>query len=206
VPFSLEGIPIVNTFVARDEEMLHIKKTLLSKTQQRMRRKVFVLHGLGGIGKTQLSVEFARQHHHQYSAVFWLDGSSKDRLRQSMANIASRLPQNQVLEVSKEYARNKDIDIDAVIEDVLRWLSLPSNERWLLIFDNVDHDYFNETRDPQAYNVQTYFPSADQGSILITTRLASLRRYGTDLKLITVNYMQGKAILENNIGRSVEGG
>lgn len=43
------------------------------------RRQVFVVNGLGGIGKTQLAVEFARKHHWRYSAVLWLDGSSIDK-------------------------------------------------------------------------------------------------------------------------------
>ena len=37
------------------------------------RLNVFVIHGLGGIGKTQLAVEYARRNHNRYSALFWLD-------------------------------------------------------------------------------------------------------------------------------------
>jgi hypothetical protein len=52
------------------------------------------------------------------------------------------------------------------------------------LYCNRDH---YDQDDPQAYNVQTYFPRADHGSMLITGRLTSLRR------------------LENNAGRVVEG-
>ncbi|KAK3935396.1 hypothetical protein QBC46DRAFT_397584 [Diplogelasinospora grovesii] len=44
----------------------------------------FVLHGLGGIGKIQLAVDFTRRHKATFSAIFWLDGRSEDLLRYSM--------------------------------------------------------------------------------------------------------------------------
>lgn len=62
--------------------MLELETALLPE-RKRYRQKRFVLHGLGGIGKTQLSVEFASQHHRKFSAVFWLDGRSKNSIKQS---------------------------------------------------------------------------------------------------------------------------
>lgn len=53
-------------------------------------RKVAVVHGLGGIGKTQLVVEFARKHEGRFSAIFWLDGSSEASLKQSFVEAAQR--------------------------------------------------------------------------------------------------------------------
>ena len=58
VDFSLQGIPVVKAFVARNVEMTRLTQALLPTSTDQMRRKVFILHGLGGIGKTQLSVEF----------------------------------------------------------------------------------------------------------------------------------------------------
>ena len=68
--FSLRGISVVNRFVAREAEMDRIKQVLLPTLTDQMRRKVFILHGLDGIGKTQLSVAFAREYRESYSAVF----------------------------------------------------------------------------------------------------------------------------------------
>jgi hypothetical protein len=73
-----------------------------------------------------------------------------------------------------------------------------------LIIDNVDHDH-HDREDPQAYNVQTYFPHADHGSVLITSRLAGLQRLGSGIKVGTVAAEQARAILENNAGRLVKG-
>lgn len=34
---------------------------------------------------------------------------------------------------------------------VLRWLALERNRQWLVVFDNVDRDYYAEVGDSQAY-------------------------------------------------------
>lgn len=203
--FSLKGIPVVKKFVARDAEMTRLTQVLLPSSTDQMRRKVFIVHGLGGIGKTQLSVEFTRKYQESYSAVFWVDGSTNERLRRSIADLVSRLPQHQLLEESRNYLRIGSANVDHVVQDVLKWLSRPSNDQWLLVFDNVDREFSAPSRDPDAFDIEEYFPTADQGSILINSRLASLEQLGSDIKLDPVNGLQGESILENSLGRSVEG-
>ena len=185
--------------------MTRLTQALLPNSTDQMRRKVFIVLGLGGIGKTQLSVEFTRKYQGSYSAVFWIDSSSKERLRRSIADLASRLPQHHLLEGSRNYSRNRSANVDEVVEDVLKWLSRPANNQWLLIFDNVDREFSVPSRDLEAFDVKEYFPTADQGSILITSRLASLWQLGTDMKLEPVNEAQGASILKNSLGRSIEG-
>ncbi len=56
------------------------------------RRKTHILHGLGGIGKTQLALAYTRKHQETYSAILWLNGNSKDTLLQSLAAFVKRMP------------------------------------------------------------------------------------------------------------------
>ena len=196
---------MVKRFVARNSEMTRLTQALLPTSTDQMRRKVLVVHGLGGVGKTQLSVEFTRKYQREYSAVFWINGSSKERLGRSIADLASRLPEHQLSEGSRNYSRKGSANVDGVVKDVLKWLSRPANDQWLLIFDNVDREYSVPSRDLEAFDVKEYFPTADQGSILITSRLASLWQLGTDIKLEPVDEAQGASILENSLGRSAEG-
>ena len=70
VDFHLKGVPTVGKFVQRDAEMQKLEKFLIEDTAASDRRKVVILHGLGGIGKTQLAVEFARKYHNVFSSVF----------------------------------------------------------------------------------------------------------------------------------------
>ena len=203
--FSLKGIPEVENFVGRNEEMTRITQTLLPTSTDPMRRKIFVIHGLGGIGKTQLAVEFTRTYQIRFSAALWVDGSSKERLRRSIADLAERLPQHQLSEESRIYSQKGSTDVDEVVKDVLRWLSQSSNDQWLLIFDNIDRDNSDPLGDPEAFDVKEYFPKADQGSILITSRLANLSQLGMEMKLEPVDEVQGANILENSLGRSTKG-
>lgn len=202
--FSLQGMPFVGRFVQRSNEMNKLKCSLLEKPAGPNRRKLVVIHGLGGIGKTQLAIEFVREFHCRFSSAIWLDGSSGTSVRQSFAGLMQRLPQEELTAVGMEMLRRSTIDIDIAVRECLRWLSLPSNKHWLLIFDNVDRDFCNKD-DLQAYNLRDYLPSADHGAVLITSRLSSLQRHGLGIKLGTVNAEQARAILENNVGRTVEG-
>ena len=206
VNFSLKGIPILNKFVERDEEMARLVEAILPSSADRIGRKICVLHGLGGIGKTQLAIEFARKYRQNYSSVFWIDGSSKEKLKQSIANIAKQLPRHQLLERAKLYTQNSHEELDGAVEDVLSWFSQLSNEQWLLIYDNVDREISAETDDPEAFNLREYLPEADHGYILITSRLTNLRHLGgVDIKVGPINELQGKKVLTNSVGESVRG-
>lgn len=132
MPFSLKGVPLLNRFVGRDAEMLRLEDYFHPKTPSLTRRKVFVIYGLGGMGKTQLAIEFAPKHQSSYSATFWLDGSSTDRLKQSFVDIASRLPQDQISTDASETLKRSKMDVDIVVDGVLRWLSLSSNRQLAL--------------------------------------------------------------------------
>ena len=132
VNLSLEGIPVLNKFVELDAEMARLVEVMLSSSSDQTRRKICVLHGLGGIGKTQLAIEFARKYRQNYSAIFWIDGSSKEKLKQSIANLANQLPQHQLLEKAKLYSRQPHEKLDGAVEDVLSWFSQSLNEKWLL--------------------------------------------------------------------------
>ena len=97
IPFSLKGVPSVNRFFGRDAELLQLKDHFHPMTPcSAPRLNVFAVYGLGGMGKTQLAVEYARRNHNRYSALFWLDGSTEDQLKQSFIGIAHRLPQDQM--------------------------------------------------------------------------------------------------------------
>ncbi|KAF1998270.1 hypothetical protein P154DRAFT_439563, partial [Amniculicola lignicola CBS 123094] len=204
IDFSLRGMPIVGKFVQRDAEMQELEHLLISNITTTSRQKVVVLHGLGGIGKTQLAAEFARKHHPVFSSVFWLDGESEASLKQSFASMTQRLPQDELTTDAVKMLKRSTLDIDVAVQECLRWLSLATNQHWLLIFDNVDRDHYDKD-DMQAYHVKKYFPSTDCGSILITSRLASLQSLGTGLRVGTVEMDQARAILENVILERLSG-
>ncbi|ENH98684.1 hypothetical protein COCC4DRAFT_54853 [Bipolaris maydis ATCC 48331] len=196
---SLKGVPKARHFVDRPAEMAELERVLLPQPRQnqRQRQKIHVLRGLGGMGKTQLAVEFARRYHRRFSSVFWLDGHSEDTLKRSIASCAGRIPTGQIPDTSRQYTAGASADIDVVVKDVMTWLARPDNTAWLLIFDNVDREHTAQGGDPNAYNVERYLSGADHGSVLVTTRLARLEQLGDSQQLGKVSTAQGQAILES---------
>lgn len=191
-------MPTSEKFVDRPSDRAALEKYLLPQQTDAQRRKIFVLQGLGGIGKTQLAVDFARRHKDAFSAVFWLDGRSEDQVRQSFAKYADRIPELYRANGSASGPYSKD-DLDAAVANVMEWLAQPDNTQWLLIFDNVDQEY-EQGRATGAYDIQQYVAPADHGSVLITTRLLRLTPLGESRLLSKVNSELSKAIIERWYG------
>lgn len=155
------------------------------------RRRTHVLYGLGGIGKTQLAIAYARKHQESYSAILWLNGNSEETLLQSFAAFGRHPSIN---------ATRHAEDIRAAAKAVLQWLTLGENRRWLMIVDNADREYSLNTEDPQAYDIQSFLPGADHGSLLITTRLRSLGEIGHSTEMQRLDLEQALELLSNRSG------
>jgi hypothetical protein len=168
VAFSLSNISHIDHFVARKEELAEIHRILSSGDGS---RQTVILHGLGGIGKTQLSVAYAKQHKDNYSAIFWLNIKDEDSLKQSFVNIARLILQEHP---STKYLSGIDINenLNRVVDAVKAWLSMPNNTRWLMIYDNYDNPKLRGNQDPIALDINQYLPDSYQGSIIVTTRLS----------------------------------
>ncbi|KAN0077448.1 HET domain containing protein [Elaphomyces granulatus] len=170
VTFSLSDIPETEHFVAREEELAEIHRTLRGDGS----RRTVVLHGLGGIGKTQLTVAYAKRHRDDYSAVFWLNIKDKDSLKQSFAKAAK-----QILREHPLASRLSSVDIkenfDEMIDAVKEWLSLSNNTRWLMIYDNYDNPKLLGNTDPAAVDIRRFLPESYQGSVIITTRSSEVK-------------------------------
>ncbi|MFI5841590.1 FxSxx-COOH system tetratricopeptide repeat protein [Catenuloplanes sp. NPDC051500] len=106
------------------------------------------LHGMGGVGKTQVVVEFVYLNASEYDVVWWIPAERPAQVVASMAELAQKLR----LPVKAEAAA-----VPAV-KEALR-VGVPY-ARWLLIFDNAD------TPD----DVRQYFPLGGPGHILVTSR------------------------------------
>lgn len=54
VPFSLKGIPVMDKFVGHDAELTRLAQLMISSPTDDIRRKMCVLHGIGGLEKSQV--------------------------------------------------------------------------------------------------------------------------------------------------------
>lgn len=87
------------------------------------------LHGLGGVGKTQLVIEYAHRFKHEYDLVWWVPADQPMLMRSALAGLATRLR----LPIAPS------LGVEAVTTAVLDALRRGEPySRWLLIFDNAD--------------------------------------------------------------------
>jgi hypothetical protein len=170
VTFSLSDVSEVEQFVAREQELAEMHRTLSGDGS----RRTIVLHGLGGIGKTQLSVAYAKRHKHSYSAVFWLNIKDEDSLKQSFAKVAKQISREHPLANRLRIVDGKE-NPDEVVDAVKAWLSLPNNTRWLIIYDNYDNPKLLGNADPAAVDIRRFLPESYQGCIIITTRSSQVK-------------------------------
>lgn len=170
IPLSLAGVAEAPRFVGRGQELEDIHSSLAGDG----RRRTVVLHGLGGIGKTQTTVAYARRYGNSYSAIFWFNIQDETLLKQSFAKAAKR-----ILRYCPSASRLSSIDLhadpDEVVGEVNAWLSEVGNTRWLAIYDNYDHPKVRGNDDAAAVDIGKFLPDADQGSVIITTRSSQVR-------------------------------
>ncbi|KAJ0421517.1 purine and uridine phosphorylase [Aspergillus carlsbadensis] len=207
VPLHLRNVPAIHQFLGREDELQKLWNGLGPKSSPL--RKVAVLDGLGGIGKTQLAIRFARTHNQDFSAIFWISSEDQGALMRSLASAFLRVPDSTHRESSQSQQRAQPDHITAQnevnrkAEAMLNWLSLDGNSGWLLIFDNAIDDYYDHDGDsPQnMHGLSHYFPAADHGSILITTRSSRMRDLGTHFPVQKLGLQDATQLLLVGSGR-----
>jgi hypothetical protein len=160
----------VDHFVGRSDELAAIHKEL----QHDSSRKTVVVHGLGGMGKTQLALAYAQRHKDEYSAVFWVNSKSKDTIAQGYVVAARRIYRDHPSLVHLK-AVTEGSDLNEAVESVKRWLSNAGNDRWLVIYDNYDTPKLPGHDEPGTFDIRPFLAEANHGAVLITTRSSQLQ-------------------------------
>ncbi|MBQ2970957.1 MAG: hypothetical protein IJE16_00230 [Ruminococcus sp.] len=107
------------------------------------------ISGLGGIGKTQLSIEYAYRYMYKYSSCVWFVNAEND---ESTYNYFLDFAKCFKLPLPKEYTTQ---DLKRVVN---KWFG--ENQNWLLILDNIEN----------IDTINGYLPESIKGNILLTTR------------------------------------
>ena len=163
---SITGIPSnlqergTSTFVGRDQTL----KELHEKLQTSQTLAINALQGMGGIGKTEMAVQYAQRYKEQYpSGVCWLSARGAE-VGTQLVNFAVT-----VLGLTQPEGELAD-QVQSVWN---RWPRQDDGEPVLLIYDDVA-DYGD---------IEGLLPTDDRFQVLLTTRLQNLAAGVEDFRL-----------------------
>lgn len=135
-------------FIGREAELSTIEATL-RRGQHAAVGQTQALSGLGGIGKTQIALEYAYRHRQDYRYIFWVLADTRDTLSAHYSQLAEQLALPGSTQAELRY----------IVEIFKRWLE--TNQDWLLILDNAD----------DLSIIPDFLPqSTAAGHVLLTTR------------------------------------
>ena len=143
-------------FTGREEHLVRLKDALNTGQPAALTQAI---HGLGGVGKTQLALEYAYRNTAEYDIVWWIRSEETTTLASDYAALAREL----------KLPEKDEADQNVVNAAVKRWLE--THPAWLLVFDNVQ----------KPEDIRTYLPQGSAGHILVTSRNPSWRGTATPL-------------------------
>jgi tetratricopeptide (TPR) repeat protein len=147
-PRNLPFTTIGTLFKGRDDFLAEIR-AILTRNDGR----AVAVHGLGGVGKTRVALEYAWKHESEYTGLLFVSASSGAEFRANLASLVN------VLAIAPGSTA-----VDEQVSAVLRWLE--AHPGWLLVIDNVDSE-------EAAGEVRKLLVRLRAGHVLITTRISN---------------------------------
>lgn len=150
-------------FTEREQELAYLQMHMQQNNAAAI-GQMQAISGLGGIGKTQLAVEYTYRSRTDYQALFWVRAESLETLNASYAEIAA------LLKLLEKDAQKQEL----VVQAVRSWLE--THQGWLLILDNLDEPnvLFPSDADSQPRQPSPFLPLTPDGHLLVTTRATDL--------------------------------
>ncbi|MFY9824086.1 MAG: tetratricopeptide repeat protein [Thermoanaerobaculia bacterium] len=185
-PINLPFASLGPLFQGRDEILAALREKLAQASPgQATAIAGKAVHGLGGVGKTRLAVEYAWRHAADYTALLFVIAGSPADLRRNLAALC----EPGILNLAEREAPEEEVREAAV----LRWLG--ENPGWLLILDNVDSE-------PSAAAVDALLPRLHGGDVLLTGRLA---RWSVEVEPLELDVLEEEAAQEFLLARTKAG-
>ncbi len=136
------------------------------------------MSGFGGVGKTQLAIEYAYQHVHDYKAFLWVPATNAEVLFSGLAALADLL----------EPPERREPDQNISVSAVKSWLR--SHHRWLLILDNLD----------DLSQLPSSLLHTSQGHVIITTQASDSQQEVQSIEVGALPAKHGALLLLRRAG------
>ncbi|MGW1888717.1 FxSxx-COOH system tetratricopeptide repeat protein [Streptomyces sp. NPDC002004] len=157
------------------------REDLLADVEEQLRRDEtaavlpHALHGMGGVGKSQIAIEYVYRHRHEYNVIWWIPAEQESLILGALADLARSL--------NLEVGPQANTAVPAVRE-ALR--TGKPYDNWLLVFDNAE----------DIDVVRSYFPTGGPGKILVTSRNRDWERVAVPLTVSVFQREESIALLQ----------
>jgi tetratricopeptide (TPR) repeat protein len=174
---------IVGNFPLRNPNFTG-REDLLAQLHDRLRSEgttavlPHALHGMGGVGKSLLAIEYIYRHQAEYDIIWWIPAEQTTRIAGALVELAQRLGLQGVNEANTA--------VPMVLE-ALRSNDDTNYQNWLLVFDNAES--------PEL--VRPYLPKGGSGDILITSRDARWAQVAEPLEVNVFERAESRQLLQN---------
>ena len=158
-------------FTGRDELLAAMWETLTSGD----RAVVQALRGMGGVGKTQLAIEYAHRYAPNYDVVWWIAAAQLELIGGQFVTLG---PTRGCIQQGSDHA--------AVRRAVLG--ELRGRERWLLVFDNAE----------QPGDITGWLPGG-AGHVLITSRAGGWEEVAVAVEVDVLERSESIAMLRRRV-------
>jgi TIR domain-containing protein/tetratricopeptide repeat protein len=158
-------------FTGRDDMLAELRRRLRAGEATLV---VQALYGLGGVGKTQLALEYAHRFAADYDLVWWIDAEQPVLIPDQLAALADRLG----LPTGGTVADT----VERLLAELRGW------DRWLLVFDNAE----------RPSDIADYQPGG-AGHVLVTSRFPGWGALGGRLEVDVLARAETVALLRARI-------
>lgn len=154
-------------FIGRSSEMRRLRDQFVKPDTIGV---LTAIHGLGGVGKTAIAIQYAHAFADQYGGGRWLVRcEGKVELQEVISELAAPL----AIKFNNEEIKDITQKFQRVMAELRRLVALHEPHRCLIVLDNVDK---SELLEPSKTQV---LPSEDWLHVIVTTRLGETDLFGT---------------------------
>ena len=159
-------------FTGRDGLLVRLRELLLSGD----RSATQALQGMGGVGKTQIAIEYAHRFAGSYEVVWWISAEQAGLILDQVAALATALG-------CAEPGASAAAAAQAAIAE------LRARGRWLLIFDSA----------VAPGDLAPWLPGGGSGHVLITTRITGWQEVAALVEVDVLTRPESVALLQDRV-------